>query len=90
MRHLTLVVAAIASVAAFQAPAGDWKAQPLAVKRQLVTQIVECMKKRMSVDRHISYNSASKECRDQVEGRLEKSSATPLVAADSSANSSAK
>jgi hypothetical protein len=34
----------------------------------------------MSGDRLISYNEASKRCRDEVQGQLEKATAGPLVA----------
>jgi hypothetical protein len=86
MRHLTLILAmAGAAVAASHALASDWKSQPLAVKRQMVSQVISCMKKRMSNDRLISYNQASKECRETVEGQLEKSTSGPLVASDTGA-----
>jgi hypothetical protein len=83
MTRLTWILAVAGTLAA-AAPAfsSDWKAQPLAVKRQLVSQVISCMKKRMSSDRLVSYNQASKECRESVEGQLEKSTAGPLVAAD--------
>jgi hypothetical protein len=51
----------------------------------MVSQMISCMKKRMSNDRLISYNQASKECRETVEGQLEKSTSGPLVAADTGA-----
>jgi hypothetical protein len=86
MRRLTVIlVMAGAVVATAPAFASDWKAQPLAVKRQMVSQMISCMKKRMSNDRLISYNQASKECRETVEGQLEKSTSGPLVAADTGA-----
>jgi hypothetical protein len=86
MKRLILVLpAAIALLIASQALASDWKAQPLAVKRQMVSQIISCMKKRMSADRLVSYNEASKICRESVEGQLEKSTSGPLVAADTGA-----
>lgn len=85
MKLLTSVLAVGITVLAAQAPAGDWKGQPLAVKRQLVSQVIQCMKKRMASDRLVSYNQASKECRDQAESRLDKTSAGPLVAADTRA-----
>ena len=86
MKRLTVILAmAGAVVATAPAFASDWKAQPLAVKRQMVSQMISCMKKRMSNDRLISYNQASKECRETVEGQLEKSTSGPLVAADTGA-----
>jgi hypothetical protein len=86
MKHLTLILTVAGTVAATsQVFASDWKAQPLAVKRQMLSQVISCMKKRMTTDRQISYNQASKECRETVEGQLEKSTAGPLVASDTSA-----
>ena len=79
MQRLPLFLAIAGAVAATSpAFASDWKAQPLAVKKQMVS----CMKKRMSNDRLVSYNQASKECRETVEGQLEKSTSGPLVASD--------
>jgi len=83
VKRLTLILVTTgAVVAASPAFALDWKAQPLAVKRQMVSQVISCMKKRMSSDRLISYNQAAKFCRETVEGQLEKSTSGPLVAAD--------
>jgi len=85
MKRLTLILATTSTVmASSSAFASDWKAQPLAVKRQMVSQVISCMKKRMSDDRRISYNEASKVCRETVEGQLEKSTSGPLVAVDTS------
>jgi hypothetical protein len=86
MKRLTLILATVSTAAAASpAFASDWKSQPLAVKRQMVTQIVSCMKKRMAGDRMVSYNQAAKECRETVEGQLEKSTTGPLVASDADA-----
>jgi len=86
VQRLPLFLAIAGAVAATSpAFASDWKAQPLAVKKQMVSQVVSCMKKRMSNDRLVSYNQASKECRETVEGQLEKSTSGPLVAVDTSA-----
>jgi hypothetical protein len=91
MKRLTLILTtASAVVATSSAFALDWKAQPLAVKRQMVSQVISCMKKRMSSDRLISYNQAAKFCRETVEGQIEKSTAGPLVAADTSDTVAAK
>jgi hypothetical protein len=81
MKRLPLILAsATAILATSHAFASDWKVQPLAVKRQMASQLISCMKKRMSGDRLISYNEASKRCRDEVQGQLEKATAGPLVA----------
>ena len=87
VKRLTLILATTSAVAAVSpAFASDWKAQPPAVKRQMIS----CMKKRMSNDRLISYNQAAKFCRETVEGQLEKSTSGPLVAADTSDTVAAK
>ena len=81
MKRLTLIIAmAGAILAASHASASDWKGQPPAVKRQIVMQMLACMKKRMYGDPLISYHQASKLCRDEVAGRLDKASPGPLVA----------
>jgi hypothetical protein len=81
MKRLALILAIASGVlATSHAMASDWKGRPLAIKRQMASQLIACMKKRMSGDRLISYNQATKVCRDEVEGQLEKSTAGPLVA----------
>jgi hypothetical protein len=84
MKRLTLVVVLLAAVvAAARAPADDWKGQP--IKRHVVAQVIDCMRKRMSSDRVISYNDAAKLCKVEVNRRLENISSAPLVAADNPA-----
>lgn len=85
--RISLILAATGAFVAASSPAFgfDWKAQPLAVKRQMASQMISCMKKRMATDRLISYYQASKICRETIEGQIEKSSSGPLVAADTSA-----
>jgi hypothetical protein len=84
MQRVSLILGTAALVVASSQAFGlDWKGQPLAVKREIASQVISCMKKRMSGDRLMSYNQASKVCRETVEGQLEKSTAGPLVAADS-------
>jgi hypothetical protein len=88
VKRPTLILAtAGAVVAASSSPAfaADWNGQPLAVKRQMVSQVISCMKKRMAADRTISYNQAAKICRETVEGQLEKVTSGPLVASDAGA-----
>jgi hypothetical protein len=62
-------------------------AQAIAVdtltKRQMLTQVIGCMKKRMAASRTISYNEAAKVCKDQL--KQTDSSSPPLVAADTPA-----
>ena len=57
--------------------------QPALTRRQMLTQVIGCMKKRMSASRTISYNEAAKVCKDQL--KQSDSSSAPLVAADTPA-----
>jgi hypothetical protein len=66
------------------AGAADWKGQSLSAKRQTVSQVIDCMKRRMSSDRAISYNEAAKVCKQQVLAQSEGPAAGPLVAVDTS------
>jgi hypothetical protein len=52
-------------------------------KRQFASQVINCMRKRMADDKHISYNQAAKICKDEVSKQTEGADAGPLVAADS-------
>jgi hypothetical protein len=82
MTRLSLAIAlGTAVLASTQASANDWKGQPLSTKRQVVAQVIDCMKKRMSGDRSISYNEAAKVCKNEVNRRFD-NAAGPLVAAD--------
>jgi hypothetical protein len=85
MTRLSFAIAIGAAVLASWAHADEWKGQPLATKRQAVAQVIDCMKKRMSSDRLISYNGAAKLCKDEVTRRFENAPPGPLVAADSPA-----
>jgi hypothetical protein len=51
-------------------------------KRLFVSQVINCMRKRMADDKHISYNQAAKVCKDEVSKQTEGADAGPLVAAD--------
>jgi hypothetical protein len=68
-----------------QAVAVDAVSQSTMRKRQMIVQVVNCMKKRMSVDREISYNAASKFCKDQVSNPSNNSVSAALVASASAA-----
>jgi hypothetical protein len=91
MKRLPLILAcATAVLASSLAFSSDWNAQPLSVKRQMASQMISCMKKRMYGDRLISYNEAAKRCRDEVQGQLEKATSGPLVADSGPAASSGR
>jgi hypothetical protein len=81
MARLAVAIAVAAALASTHASASDWKGE-IAAKRQMVNQVVDCMRKRMSNDRRISYNEAAKTCKDQVNQRLDNVSSGPLMAAD--------
>jgi hypothetical protein len=49
-----------------QAHAADSTSQSTMSKRQMIAQMVDCMKKRMSADKTRTYNDAVKACKDAV------------------------
>jgi hypothetical protein len=68
-----------------QAHAVDSTGQSTMSKRQMIVQIVDCMKKRMSADKSRSYNEAMKACKDQLNRESDDLSSGALVASDTSA-----
>jgi hypothetical protein len=54
-------------------------------KRQMLTQIVDCMKKRMSANKNSSYNEAMKACKDQIKKETDTLPSGTLVASDAPA-----
>jgi hypothetical protein len=76
---VTMLIGAI--LVGTQAIAQDTSSQPALSKRQMVVQIVGCMRKEMAVDRSISYNAAAKACKDQVSKLNDHSASGTLVAA---------
>jgi hypothetical protein len=84
---LTVIVmtSAIAIFAAEHASAVDSISHPTINKRQLIEQIVGCMKKRMTASKTISYNEAAKVCKDQINGPNDNSPSGTLVASDTTA-----
>jgi hypothetical protein len=84
-RWLTVVAATCAISAPSQVFAGDPSQQTTMSKRQLVTQIVSCMKKRMAADKNSSYNEALKACNNEVKQENDTSSSAALVASDTQA-----
>jgi hypothetical protein len=84
MKRPALAIAIGAAVlVSTQVSATDWKGRSLSSKRQVVAQVIDCMRKRMSSDRQISYNEAAKVCKGEVNRRVDTASSGPLVAADS-------
>ena len=62
--------------------AADEAGQSKMSKRQMVAEVVSCMKKRMSADRSTSYNEAMKVCKEQVNRDNDTPAAGALVASD--------
>jgi hypothetical protein len=65
-----------------QAHAVDSASQSTMSKRQMIVQMVDCMKKRMSADKGRSYNEAMKACKDQINRESDDLSSGALVASD--------
>jgi hypothetical protein len=70
---------------AAQAQAIDSTSQSTMSKRQMIVQMVDCMKKRMSADKSRSYNEAMKACKDHMNKESDDLSPGALVASDTSA-----
>jgi hypothetical protein len=51
-------------------------------RHQAANQVVLCMKRRMYEDRLISYNEATRLCKEEVSRQIENGELGPLVAAD--------
>ena len=80
-RMVTVIAVAGLLLLAAQASAAD-SGQPVLSRRQMLTQVIDCMKKRMSASRTISYIEAAKACKEQLR---QSESPGPLVAADTPA-----
>lgn len=65
-----------------RALAADSVSRSTMSKRQMVTQIVSCMKKRMSANKNSSYNEAMKACKDEIKRENDELPSSPLVASD--------
>jgi hypothetical protein len=68
-----------------RALAVDSISQPTMSKRQMVAQIVGCMKKRMSANKNSSYNEAMRACKDQIKKESDNLPSGALVASDTPA-----
>jgi hypothetical protein len=83
MNRASVVIAMLgALLAGAQGSAVDWKNQSPAAKRQAVGMVIDCMRKRMSKDRSISYNEAAKVCKQEVARQFDSAPSGALVAAD--------
>jgi hypothetical protein len=84
-RIVTVIVFIGVIVLGRQALAVDDAGQSKMSKRQMIAQVVNCMKKRMSADRNTSYNEAMKACKEQVNRENDTLPAGALVASDHAA-----
>ncbi len=81
-RLFTVIAMTAAMLVGTRAIAVDSINQPTVSKRQLITQMVGCMKKEMSASNSISYNAAMKACKDQMSRQSDNSVTRTLVASD--------
>jgi hypothetical protein len=67
MNHaITGIVVSGALALSAQALAADSSSEPRMSKRQMIVQIVDCVKKHRSQDHAVSYNDAIRECKAQI------------------------
>jgi len=83
MNHVLTALAMTGLLIGAQALAVDSTGQPTMSKRQLIAQMVGCMRKQMSANNTISYNEAMKACKDQISKQTDNSASRTLVASDS-------
>ena len=82
MNHVLTAIAMTGLLISAQALAVDSTGQPSISKRQLIAQMVGCMRKQMSANNTISYNEAMKACKDQISKQTDNSASRTLVASD--------
>jgi len=81
-----LTMLAMTSVAFPGAPVLAASARPpTAARHQMIVKTIDCMRKRMSIDKVVSYNEAAKTCRNQASKQPEQSVSGALVASGRSA-----
>jgi hypothetical protein len=76
----TMTAIGVATLVGARALAVDATGQSTVSKRQMIVQVTNCMRKRMSVDKEISYNAAAKICKNQVNNRSSNSVAVAVLA----------
>lgn len=82
-RIFTMIAMSVGILVAAQAFA-QTSSQSTTSKRLMTAQVVNCMKKRMSAEKAISYNAAAKLCKNQVYDQSNNSASLAVVASDSS------
>jgi hypothetical protein len=83
-RVLTMIVMGVLILVDAPVIAVDAIGQSTVSKRQTIVQVANCMRKRMSADKDISYNAAAKVCKNQVNNQSN-NSASATLASDSAA-----
>ena len=81
-RVFTVIAMTSVMLVGERALAVDSVSQSKMSKRQLIAQMVGCMRKQMSANNTISYNEAMKVCKDQMSKQNDNSAARTLVASD--------
>jgi hypothetical protein len=84
-RAVTVIALTSAIVVGTPALAADSTSQPTMSKRQMIVQIVGCIRKRMSANKSSSYNEAMKACKDQINKGSDNLPSAALVASDAPA-----
>jgi hypothetical protein len=83
MNRIVSVIALSGMIfASTRALAGDPPNQSPMSKRQMLVQVVGCMKKRMAANRNSSYNEAMKACKEQIRKENDNLPGGTLVASD--------
>lgn len=81
-RIITIIAMTSVMFVGARALAVDSVSQSTMSKRQLIAQMVGCMRKQMSANNTISYNEAMKACKDQISKQTDNSASRTLVASD--------
>jgi hypothetical protein len=84
-RVLTMIAIGAVILVNAQAIAADATSQSTVGRRQVLVQVVNCMKKRMSVNKELSYNAATKVCKNQVNNQSNSVLSVAVEASDSPA-----
>jgi hypothetical protein len=86
MKHVVTAIALTGVIfVGTQALAVDSTSPPTMSKRQMIAQIVGCMRKRMAANKNSSYNDAMKACKDQINKQSDNLASGALVASDTPA-----
>lgn len=86
-RVLTVITIACVMLIGARARADDSVSHSTMSKRQLIAQMIGCMRKQMSASKTISYHEAMKACKDQINMQNDNSASRTLVASDTPAKS---